>query len=97
MDIEKTLEARGGRYGEFIDNATIAQEIKESMRRGKQWENLDLDMKEALDIIAGKISRLLTGDPFYLDNWHDMIGYVRLIEKRLEKSTGDASKEVKEG
>lgn len=84
MDIEETLKERGSRYGDFIDNARIAQGIKDIMRTGGQWNNLDADMKEGLDIIAGKISRLLTGDPLYLDNWHDIIGYTRLIEKRLE-------------
>lgn len=27
---------------------------------------------------------ILNGDPTYLDNWHDIQGYARLVEKRLE-------------
>lgn len=84
-NINDTLKERGARYGEFIDNATIAQNIKLAMRDSAQWNTMPEDMREGLDIIAGKISRLLTGDPFYKDNWHDIIGYAKLIEDRLEQ------------
>ena len=43
-------------------------------------------MKESLEMVAHKIGRILNGDPFYHDSWHDCIGYLRLIEKRLEES-----------
>ena len=27
--------------------------------------------------------KILNGDPNYVDNWHDIIGYAKLIEDRL--------------
>ncbi len=42
-------------------------------------------MKESLEMNMHKVARILNGDPTYLDNWHDIIGYTRLVEKRLEK------------
>jgi hypothetical protein len=40
-------------------------------------------MKQALSTIADKIARILNGDPYYVDNWHDIIGYAKLIEDRI--------------
>jgi hypothetical protein len=30
-----------------------------------------------------KVARILNGDPDYADSWRDIIGYARLVEKRL--------------
>lgn len=83
--IDTTLVERGNRYGEFKDQAFIAQNIKAAMGEGRNWAFLPADIKEALDMIANKISRILNGDANYVDSWHDIIGYARLIEQRLEK------------
>lgn len=82
--IDNTLAERGNRYGEFTDHAAITQRIKRAMASGRRWPDLDDDMREALDMIAHKLGRILNGDPEYADSWHDLIGYARLIEKRLE-------------
>lgn len=85
MAIEQTLEERGKRYGEFHEHARICQRIKEAMAMEKGWERLQPDMKQALEVIADKIARILNGDPYYVDNWHDISGYATLVEKRLTK------------
>lgn len=89
-DLSKTLEERGARYGEFADHALIAQTIQTVMRGtdtiSTGWEYLAPDMRQALTVISDKIARILNGDPNYIDNWHDIQGYARLIEQRL---TGD--------
>lgn len=84
-NIDSTLKERGGNYGNFLDQSTIAGRIKDVMINSPQWDYLDYDMKEALDMIAVKIARLLNGNPNHLDSWHDIIGYTRLVEKRLEE------------
>lgn len=89
-DINHTLQERGARYGDFRYNARIAQEIKITMRRGLRWDALQPDMKEALDQIACKISRLLSGDPAYPDNWHDISGYATLVAQTLKSEDDDA-------
>lgn len=83
-NIDQTLNERGMRYGQFHQNAFIAQQMKAVMRTTDIWENLPPDMREALDQTASKISRLLMGDPFYPDNWRDIAGYATLILQRLE-------------
>jgi hypothetical protein len=83
-----TLEARGQRYGQFNENALVAQELKDVMRASRKWDELMPYQKEALDIIASKISRLLSGDPNYPDNWHDIQGFAKLVEDYLPKQDG---------
>ena len=83
MSVNKTLEERGSRYGAFADHAKIAQGIQDTMRAAPKWDQLDPDMKQALSVIADKIARILNGDPFYGDNWHDLQGYAKLIEDRI--------------
>jgi hypothetical protein len=83
MNIDQTLEERGERYGDFRGHAEITQGIKNVMRTGESWGLLDDDQVEALDMIAHKIGRIVNGDPDYVDSWTDIIGYARLVEKRL--------------
>ncbi len=83
-NIDNTLEERGQRYGDFKSHADITQGIKAVMQDGVQWRNLSDDKKEALEMIAHKIGRILNGDPNFHDSWHDIIGYARLIEKDLK-------------
>lgn len=82
-DIATTLKERGTRYGAFIDNAAVAQSIKYALRGGAAWDLMTVDQREALEMIAAKMSRIVTGDPHYADNWHDIVGYARLVEDRL--------------
>ncbi len=83
--IDDTLAERGQRYGEFTGHALITQSLKDVMRQGDHWLDLEDDQMEALEMVAHKVGRILNGDPNYLDSWTDIIGYVRLVEKRLLK------------
>jgi len=83
--INETLTERGNRYGSFLDNATLTQALTETMRLTNKWGALEADQKEALEMIAHKISRILNGDPNYADSWHDIAGYATLVENRLNE------------
>lgn len=83
-DIQETLDERGKRYGDFKGHARITQGIKREMRETPNWDALSDDKKEALEMIAHKIGRILNGDPEYHDSWHDIKGYTRLVEQDLE-------------
>lgn len=89
-DVQKTLDERGSRYGDFTDHAGIAQALQDVMRvpfkdDSRGWNALSPVQKQALTVIADKIGRILSGDPNYGDNWHDIQGYARLAEERLPK------------
>lgn len=85
MGINEILEERGKCYGEFIDNAFVTQNIKNAIRNSPNWKSLPDDMKEALEMIANKMGRILNGDPSYIDSWTDIIGYAKLVEDNLIK------------
>lgn len=82
--IDETLAQRGNNYGNFAEQSRITQAIKAAFRDSGNWNILSDDKKEALEMLAVKASRVLNGDPEYLDSWHDMIGYLRLVEQRIE-------------
>lgn len=86
-DIEATLIERGLKYGAFSEHARITQAMKRAMVDSPNWRKLEDDQKECLEMIAHKIGRILNGDPAYLDSWHDIIGYTRLVEARLALDT----------
>lgn len=90
LTVEATLAQRGSRYGDFTDHARLCQQFKdtatsfttqEGLRR--HWDELDPVKKQALEVIFDKIARILSGDPNYDDNWHDIQGYAKLVEDRL--------------
>lgn len=86
MSIENTLAERGNRYGDFADHAKIAQNIKRAMQ-SPGYDALPDMHRQALEVIADKIARILSGDPNYADNWHDIQGYAKLVEDRLPKDS----------
>lgn len=80
-----TLNERENRYGRFSGHATITQSIKREMAKGKRWGELSDSQKEALEMIAHKIGRVLNGDPNYSDSWHDIAGYAALVDRELSQ------------
>ena len=93
MTIEETLKEREAKYGSLRGHAAISQHLKGAMQYHsnedfikdipRKWDKLSDDKKEALEMIAHKIARILNGDPEYKDNWHDICGYAKLIEDTL--------------
>lgn len=81
--IDKILDDRGAQYGDFVTHALVTQKIKDAMTLGQSWHNCSLDQKEALEMIAHKIGRIVNGNPDYKDSWTDIIGYAKLVEKEL--------------
>jgi len=98
MSLEETLKERGSRYGDFNDHARICQRLQYIMQTEPKelvtgvpgWLLLNDIQKQALTVIADKIARILSGDPNYADNWHDIQGYAKLVEDRLPKPVATA-------
>lgn len=88
MDLDQTLQERGQRYGKFTDHAAVTQELKTVAARHLGCRlPLAPDQQEALDMIFHKIGRIVCGDPDYADSWHDIAGYAKLVEDRLNGSS----------
>ena len=82
-ELDGVLSERGKRYGDFAGHACITQGIKEILWASDGWGKLSRDKKEALEMIAHKIGRILNGDPEYKDSWVDIAGYSQLIANVL--------------
>ena len=73
------LSERSATHGDFSANATIAQKLKTVFRQSDRWPTLSDVQHEALDLIALKLSRILSGDPQHADHWADIAGYAQLV------------------
>lgn len=81
--VDATLTERQSQYGCYEDVAHVTQQILSVLRVGN-YDELPAPMKESLHMIASKMARIVNGDPEYLDNWHDIGGYAKLIEKLIK-------------
>lgn len=84
-NIKEILAERGSTYGDYTDVALTSQSIKDALNKGMTREMLTPSMKESLDMIANKLSRIVNGNPYYLDSWVDIIGYAQLVVNSLEE------------
>ena len=85
-NIKDILEERQKTHGDFALNAIISQELKTTIRTySADTLGFTDQMKEALDVICGKIARIIAGDPYHSDHWRDIAGYATLIQNILEK------------
>lgn len=82
-NIDETLKERGSTYGSFEDNADTTQALKRIIQTHPNYNQLRNFQKEAIDMTFHKIARIINGDPNYIDSWHDIVGYVSLVEKIL--------------
>lgn len=77
------LTERGKRYGKFTGHAAVTQGLKSVMFNFRSDLELAADQREALEMIAHKIGRIINGDPDYADSWVDLAGYAQLVADRL--------------
>ena len=89
-EMTEILKERGNRYGRFSGTAKIVQSIKTAMQEGRNWQRLSDDKKEALEMVAHKIARILNGDQEYLDSWTDIVGYAQLVVDNLKEAQDEA-------
>ena len=78
MSTEALLDERGKTHGQFSQNAIYGQELRLLFRSSPQWSTLPAVQREALDLIACKLSRILSGQWQFDDHWADIAGYVGL-------------------
>jgi hypothetical protein len=69
--------------GAFEETAQLAQALKFAIRRGKNWEPLPPESKEALEQIASRIAMILNGDPNEAKHWNRIAMYARIRDKAL--------------
>lgn len=75
------LSTRQQTHGDFAENARVSQIMKECFRSSPGWAKLDDVEREAMDMIALKFSRVLSGKSLSKEHWEDVTGYSRLVER----------------
>ncbi len=85
MDIQATLTEREVTHGSFALHARVTQELKHVVNIYS--EGLNYEHQEALEMIFHKIGRIIAGDPYCKDHWHDIAGYALLAEKVDKNAT----------
>lgn len=83
--MSKTTDDRQPDYGSFYDRAEIADEIIAALEGSENWEDMPSWARQSLREIAGKMSRIVNGDPLKADSWHDIAGYSELAERECIK------------
>jgi hypothetical protein len=69
---------RGKTHGSWFDQSALQNLIKADMHSAPRWHLLSASQKEALDMIAVKVSRIVSGNPAEPDHWDDIMGYALL-------------------
>lgn len=88
--LQPILKQRGKEYGDYVEMCARIQAIKDGMclhRRDGQ-PHLHTMQVEALEMIATKIGRILTGNPDNEDSWRDIAGYATLVADRILQACG---------
>jgi hypothetical protein len=84
MKLTDDLKARDKSHGCFYKTARVSQSIKWVMRHEGDWTKLTHIQMEALDCIAMKIARIISGNQDWLDSWYDIQGYAELARQDAE-------------
>lgn len=79
--ITEVLNERQTTHGDFTENAFISQSLKHVINQHN--DHLLDHQREALDMIAHKISRILAGNANFKDHWVDIAGYAQLVADRV--------------
>jgi len=81
MDTPALLNERGTTHGRFEDNARHGQMLRSLFRTSPHWREMSDVQREALDMIACKLSRILSGQATHDDHWADLAGYATLARE----------------
>lgn len=79
MSVETILDERSKTHGSFEMNAQLSQGIKGVFHYG--YMPVKVAHREALDMIALKLSRILSGQADFRDHWDDIAGYAKLASQ----------------
>lgn len=83
MTPDELHKERNTTHGDYRDQFKGAQQLKAAMAEGPRWIYLNEVQRETLEMIATKISRILTGSADVADHWDDIAGYAALPAKQI--------------
>lgn len=82
---DKILKERHKTHGIFKNNANTSCFLKSIIMAELENSGVELTnvQQESLDLICTKISRIVNGDPNFIDHWEDISGYALLVVKDI--------------
>lgn len=83
-EIQKLIDERGERYGDFTFHAGVVEALIQVVMSHPGWNRLLPFHKQAIRVTFDKLARTLNGDPSYIDNVDDILGYWKLVKERME-------------
>lgn len=81
--IQSTLNDREAKYGDFGELAKAIQAYKSAIRHAPSWPKMTSVQREAAEMIATKLCRIVYGDPLHFDSWYDISGYATLAAEEF--------------
>jgi len=84
-NIKDILDQRKQTHGDFTENAEIHQALLGVLAGGSTWHKCTAVQMTALQVICGKLARIVTGDPTHRDSWDDIAGYAILVSERIKE------------
>ena len=83
MSIE--IPNRDQQHGGMEPVGSVSQSLKIHLRNSRNWGRLSPGYQEALDMIAHKIGRILSGsNPHDPEHWEDVAGYAKAAMRDRE-------------
>lgn len=76
------LVERKSTHGDYLIQSAVGQALKAELFKAPNYFSLSANKRDALDMIAVKISRILCGDSEHDDHWDDIAGYALLGKLR---------------
>ena len=85
--LDGILAERHKTHGDYTHQADVCQRLKRIIHSntGLNKNPLTATQLDALEMIAMKMSRIVTGDPSHKDSWLDIAGYATLVANRIYK------------
>ena len=84
MNAEELVESRIETSGDWAKFAVASSDLERWVVKHQQRDLTD-SQKAALNGIAIKLSRIVVGDPNFLDHWDDIAGYATLAAKEIQR------------
>lgn len=81
--INDIIRERTESYGSFEGVAILSQSLKSVMQSHDHWVHMRPDEREALEMIAHKMARIINGNAAYKDSWDDIGGYAKLAADKI--------------
>jgi hypothetical protein len=77
------LNERKQTHGDWGKQSALSAKLKSLFFYSESWGRLTMSQQEALEMIAVKISRIISGNPNHPDHWEDIAGYATLALREL--------------